>query len=292
VSDAQCLVSTDARWLAVRSGAEVTLHDCGANVKEVGRARIVEGGTLMLIGGDLFDHVITGDRTIITTLAPPKLTVRSTIEIPGAALPRAVSPGCALLTRGAEALVLRVTGGKTAWAPILGVQTPPWVVGLEDDTFLAQGPKDLEVWDGKTRRALRRVHFQLERAAIAAGVGAAGVHLWLTDERPQLTTVRISDGKTGAIKLSAPPERPFGHLHSAWVIADLAGVPHAINLVTGAIGAMPCQAGTPRALIPRGTGATITEVVGTELLLWDVTTPQAEAAPGGPVRLTLETRKK
>ncbi len=289
MSDAQCLVSPDGKWLAVRRGAEVSVHEGGT--KEVGRARIVEGGTLLLVGGDLLDHVVSGDRTIITTLALPKLTVRSTIEIPGAAVPRAVAPGCALLTRGKEALILRVWGGMTAWAPMLGVEAPPWVVGLEDDTFLAQGPKDLEVWDGRTRRAVRRVHFKLDRPVRFAGLASDGVHLWLTDDRPQLTYVRISDGKTARIALPACPEAPFGHLKSSWVIADLDGVANAINLVTGSIGPMPCQAGTARALLPRGTGGLITEAIGDELLLWELA-PTQVAAQTGPLRLSLEARSK
>lgn len=287
--DAQCLVSTDGKWLAVRRGAEVTVH--GAALELLGRTQIVEGGTLLLVGGDLVDVVVAGDRTLITTLALPKLGVRGTIELPGAATPRATAPGCALLARDRDALVLRVTGGKPAWAPVLGVVAPPWAVGLDDDTFLVQGPRDVEVWDGKTRRAVRRVHFDLPRTVSAAGVAGGGVHLWLADERPQLTFVRISDGKPGAVALPARPERAFGHLHSSWVVADLAGAAHAINLVTGALTPLACQAGTARALIPRGTGAVVTEVVGDEVMLWDLAPAVVGASPqAGPVKLSLHAR--
>lgn len=283
----QCTVSGDGKWIAARSGDQLTLHL--ASGKEEARTTLTAGGRLLLVGDDVVDVAIAAGRTTITTLALPTLKLRSTIEIPGEAEVRAVSKDSVLLARGKDALILRVVAGTTGFAPMMGGAAPAWAAGLADDQFLAPGARGLEIWDGATRRIAQRVRFEVDRVPRHAGVATAGANLWLCDHRPQVTVVRISDGKVQRIGLTAPADAAVGHLRSSWLLVELAGAPHAINLVTGSVDALPCTPGAPRAVVPRGAAATVVEVAEAEVRLWEIGAP-APTPSSGPLRLSLEPR--
>src|SRR4029453_13783873 len=74
-----------------------------------------------------------------------------------------------------------------------------------------------------------RLSIELPVNAAAIGTTTQKRSVWIAAASGELTISRVSDGRTLAIELPGPPNNIASHPMSAWLLAEVAGEPHAIN---------------------------------------------------------------
>ena len=274
--------SADGRHLAVRRGAAVTLRSLepGAIGDRVAEAPLpADDGALAFVAGRLVDVAPAGHRTLVTALSLPKLGGAQTIEVPGSTRLVGAGPRHLLLGGGPVAHVV-LGHQQLGFAPMRVPGTIDWAVGLGEAQFLVGGSRGVEVWDAAARRPASKLHLTLPPGVRAVGLASQRANLWVTTGRAELLVIRVSDGKTTRLPLPAPPEAPYGHPESSWIVAELAGAPTAINLITGASEALPTATGQVRAIAPRGAGALLVQVGADGAIdVWELGAAPADAPP-------------
>lgn len=284
-----CAVSPDGRLIAVRRGTVLSLHAidpaAGTPGAVVAEASATGDGVLVFASACLLE--IGGEATTrITPYSVPKLARRPTIEVAAATRVVAETGRHVLLAAPDQAFVVAAQGETVGYAPVRVAAAVAWAAGIGEDQFLVSSSRGVEVWEAGARRPLHKVRLALPAQPRAVGVATQRTNLWLATARPELVVVRISDGKPSRVPLPAVPEAPVGHPGSSWLVADLDGAPHAINLVTAACEALPAAATAARAIAPRGSGALYAQVAASgELELWELGGAVAAAGAGG---LTLD----
>jgi hypothetical protein len=285
-----CAVSLDGRHLAIRRGDSVAIHAIGADAPELGALIAETGlpatdGTLAFLGGVVVDAAVGDGRTVMTAISFPKIK-KTSVELPVEVRVLA-DTGRYLLCAGPDVgRVVQVQGEALAYAP-LRIATPlHWAVGLPDDEFLIASGRGVEVWGAVDRLPRRKLKLTVPRGLLAIGLASARNNVWMVTASPEVTVIRLSDGKTVRIPLPGVPVKPVGHPASSWLVADIDGAPHAINLVTWARETLPAGPALARAITPRGSGAVLAQIGATGgLELWELASQAPAPPPGG---LTLD----
>src|SRR5262249_18028695 len=219
--------------LAMLRGAELTLHTIDP-LAVVGRITIpgpvAEDPHLVFVNRQVLVHGQVGEHTHLTLLHVPKLTLVSQLELETNTRLLAATHGSALLDRGGSGVVVTCTPTATAVAPLRVEVAIERAVGLENPEFLTWSARGTEVWAAVERRPTARLDLVLPEDITAIGLAGQQRHVWVTTARRDLQACRLSDGRTIPISLPGTPMDVTSHPVSSWLVADLDGAPHAINI--------------------------------------------------------------
>jgi hypothetical protein len=273
--------SGDGRYLAVRRGRRIALHDLNdPDATPLAGEGAGDDGTVAFASTFLVD--LSGAE--VATLAIPKMT-RRRLTLPSECRLVAQS-GRYLLLASAETTYVVTIGAMSSFAELRVPAVTRWAAGFDEDRFLIQSSRGLEVWGADSRRPDQRVALPLPLDPVAIGVASQFVNLWIATARNELAVVRISDGKTRRISLPGPPTRMVGHPVSSWVVAEIDGAPYAVNVTTATCEPLPSGAAVARAIAPRGMAGVVAQLDANGTLdTWEIGAP---AAPAGKKGLQLE----
>ncbi|MEZ4401686.1 MAG: hypothetical protein R3B06_16790 [Kofleriaceae bacterium] len=221
---------TDGIHAAVLDGGRLTLYvlDGGDLGRPVAAADAV-GDRVAACGAHLLVHAHDALASLVTLYDVPSLTALSALELAAPTRLLATSGAYALVDRGDQAFVISATGGALAAVPLRPPASFTRAVGLDGAQFLTFGARGTERWSATERRPSARLGLVLPDDVDAIGLALRGSSLWMASDQPALHLARLSDGRITTLRLPAPPRNVLGHPGTAWLLAELDGVPHAIN---------------------------------------------------------------
>jgi hypothetical protein len=184
----------------------------------------------------------------------------------------ATSAQYALLATPDATMIATCTSDGTALAPTRTPVITERAVGLDGGRFLIWGKQGTaEIWAANTKLPTARIALDLPPSTIDAGATAKHRSVWLALANGDLIVSRLSDGKATLATLPKGPQHITWHPASAWLVAEVEGVPYAINSVLRSMQQLAIPAGRPRTVAPSvGSHAYVIVDEGSEIGRYEV----------------------
>lgn len=262
--------STDGLHVAIARDHELSLYTVEPFL-EIARAPLAPSSTrsVAFVGRQVLVH----DTTRLAVYSMPQRLARTAqLDLDRPAHLLATSAQYALLATPDVTMIATCTSDGTALAPTRTPIVTERAVGLDGGRFLIWGNKGTaEIWAANTKLPTARVALALPPSAIDAGVTAKHRSVWVALANGDLIISRLSDGKATLATLPKKPHDIAWHPASAWLVAELEGVPFAINSVLRSMQRLEVPPGRPRTLAPSvGSHAYVIVDEGAEIARYEV----------------------